>query len=453
MLDAGPTTARELTMSGFRRVRPIAALLGALAIGAFSGSTTLATTGGPTVLAVARDGPASIHGSGAFRTLASLKVPAGRWLVTSTLAISNATNTGATTTCKLVMGADLDTAIARNGELATFGGSAPLVLINAHSFSSVGTAALQCTSTGATGAQKASSIRLTATKIGKLTRRTIGGSSVTTGSGSPRVFLAQRDTSQNIPGDASFHTLGSLSVPAGFWLFSGKVEVALTTGATTTIDCELFTNPRIDQTTVAVSTTSGRTTVGSDRVAVGLLTENHFVSTGTVSLACRSADAFHASILKIAAFKAGTVASTDIDGGSDGGQGSGNPFALFAVRDGPTNVPLGGGTNSVGSIPVQAGNWAISAKLFLSAVAFNAGVAFTVTCQLTAGSDADSEFIELFPQDGMDTEAMSLQTVHHFAADSSLSIDCSVSGGPGTVAAHDIRFIAVRAGSLTSTAL
>lgn len=403
-----------------------------------------AATGGPTVIAAFRDGPVNIHGGGTFGNVASLSLPAGRWLITAKGAVTSPSAPGRFATCRLEAGSDHDDVKAQHGQLSLAGGSTPLTLIVAHRFTSAGKARLRCKSTGSTGDDKISAIKLSAMKVGKLTRRAIGGATSTGGSGSPVVVFAFRNGDQAVPGDSAYHSLGSIPVPAGSWAFIGKAQLFHGSAGSAVIDCKLDTSADLDETVNSAVGTS-------DRAPIGLAIEHHFAAAGSATLACRSGALFHVSLIKLAAIKAGTLVRTPI-GAPGTTSGSANPRIDFAFADGPLAV-VKNSTASVGSVAIPAGNWSVRAKLFVVGTPFAPIDEFNVKCQLTLGSDVDAEMVELVPSVGMPAFGLSLQAVHHFSADGTASVDCGFKGGPGTVAAHDLRFIAVRAGSLTNTAL
>ena len=423
--------------------RPMVALaiavLSLLSVGGIASAS-----GDPPVVAAFRDGPVSIHGGGTFGTVLSLNVPKGRWLVSARAGVTSASSPDRTATCRLEAGSDRDTVQARNGDLGFTGGSTVLSLIVAHEFGSAGHARLRCTSNGATGADHVSDLRVSALKVGTLTRIVIGRSASTSGSGSPRVVSAARDASRTVPGDDIYHAIASIPVPSGSWVVLGKAQVRSGSSGDSVVDCELFAGSDIDDALLSV--------IGSaDRAPVGLTTEHHFTAAGHASIACRSTASFHVSSVRLAAVGAGTLTRTAL-GGATHSSGSAPPRVVYGFTDGPVAVPGGGALSSVGSVTLPAGNWTVRATLFLDDFEGVPLATTNVKCQLTLGADTDQVVVEFDPSLGVPDLPITLQDVHHFSSDGVASVDCGHKGSIGTVHAHFLRIVAIRAGSLTDTA-
>ena len=118
-------------------------------------------------------------------------------------------------------------------------------------------------------------------------------------------------------------------------------------------------------------------------------------------------------------------------------------------HDAPISLPSSLGTIASLRIPAD-GNYAIFAKL---TVWNGENVDDTLTCQLVAGADVDRSDTVLTgnSEPYADYAAMSLNVVHHFSRPGKVQLQCT--GYGVTTTASWIKITAVRAGSLTNTAL
>jgi len=198
--------------------------------GALSGSTAAR-------LAIASNGPTTVVGDGAFHTVGSLALPAGRWSILAKTNVANASLSVTTdVTCRISpSNTDSDrTTLSLNRKTLT-GGEGEIAVEVAHAFSAAATVRLECR--GSSAASFATDkVKLIAIKAGKLTRTAVGGSTTTTGSGTPQVATAFRNSSIAVPSNSTLGTLASLALPAGKWYVSAKARV---NGQDMKIQCQL----------------------------------------------------------------------------------------------------------------------------------------------------------------------------------------------------------------------
>lgn len=121
-------------------------------------------------------------------------------------------------------------------------------------------------------------------------------------------------------------------------------------------------------------------------------------------------------------------------------------FATF--KDGPVDLP--NQPETIASLQLDKGKYAINAKLFSEYVAELDTLVQTITCRLHVGNTTLDE--TKVDQDQVFT-SMALQAVHKSNAPSTVGLRCEDEGpGANTIAARSIKITAIRAKKATSTA-
>jgi len=188
-------------------------------------------------LATASNGPTTVVGDGAFHIVGSLALPAGRWSISAKTNVANASLSVATdVTCRISPSSnDVDRNALSLNRKTLAGGEGEIAVDVAHDFSAAATVRLECRGSSA-ASFTTDKVRLIAIKAGKLTKTAIGGSTTTTGNGTPQVTTAFRTSSIAIPSNSTLGTLASLALPAGKWYVSAKAWVH---GQDMKIQCQL----------------------------------------------------------------------------------------------------------------------------------------------------------------------------------------------------------------------
>jgi hypothetical protein len=270
-------------------------------ISALKGS--LASSGNPRLARVSRDTSVDRSGNGQFQTLASLNLPAGRWWIVGKTNLVN-TTAGSTNTpnCQIAFGtADIDQTKVGLYYPPQQGTEDEAAVQLGHVFASSGSAKLQCK---ANSDFSTDHVRIVAIKAGKLIRREFGGSSSSSGAGTPTVVAGQYEKTRasawlSIPNSASYATLGSLALPAGKWYISAKLQ--LQDGGHDLVDCRLITaGADMDE----AASRGGPTGFVGTYLQVGHV----YGSAGTARLQCRAGAAgVKTSYIRITAVSVGTL--------------------------------------------------------------------------------------------------------------------------------------------------
>ena len=186
--------------------------------------------------AAASGGPVPVPGDGAFHNVGSLALPAGRWSILAKTKIADTSlSVGTDVTCRLSPStADTDKTTQSLNNKPSVGSEGEIGVEVAHTFSSAATVGLQCK--GSTAASfTADQVRLVAVKAAKLSLVSLGGSTTTTGTGTPFVVSGFHNGSVAIPTGA-IGGVASLALTAGKWYVSAKAWV---TGDDMKIECQL----------------------------------------------------------------------------------------------------------------------------------------------------------------------------------------------------------------------
>jgi hypothetical protein len=143
------------------------ALVAAAASGAYAGTAAPAKSSpaGPAVYFGYHAAPITLPST--LRTIATLRVPAGNYIVFAKLSVWDGVNEADTLTCKLVAGKDFDTSVTvLTGNTAGYVNYAAMALNVVHHFSARGKINLQCT--GGSIDTSANWIKISAIKAGSL---------------------------------------------------------------------------------------------------------------------------------------------------------------------------------------------------------------------------------------------------------------------------------------------
>jgi hypothetical protein len=249
------------------------------------------------------NGLVSIPAGSTFRTVGSVDIPKGRWWIVAKTTLANGSSSSANdVNCRVKLSStDLDRTSQGLDASPGPGHLGQVALQVAQVFSSPGKARLQCR-----GSQSASAdnTRIFAIKAGKLTRRQLGGSASTGGTGTPRIISAYRAGSSSVP-VGSLTTVAKLALPAGSWFVSAKAS--LRDSSATKVLCALSLEESSD-----AHFSRGAPGLG----ATGLYFQVAAVATAstTVFLECRSDTAGPTmGNIHITAIKAGAMDITALD--------------------------------------------------------------------------------------------------------------------------------------------
>ena len=192
-------------------------------------------SGSPRLAFSGSDGSVNLPAN-AFQTVRTMSLGAGKWWILAKADLANNSSTSANNvTCKLTLSStDKDKTAQSFNATTEQGHESEAVVEVGHVFSSAGTVALKCGN--GSQAATASHPRLAAIKAGKLTRKAFGGSSSTSGSGTPVVITGYRSSSVAI--NTTDTIVGSLALPAGKWLVSAKAW--LHDGSNAQVFCNLL---------------------------------------------------------------------------------------------------------------------------------------------------------------------------------------------------------------------
>jgi hypothetical protein len=401
---------------------------------------------GPTVIAGWKDGPVSVPAADQPALIATLPLPAGRWVAWAKLYVAKAYSrdpiTFAGVRCTLRPSqrvAVVSSATARVGS----GGSPwparqPLALSAAASFGDAGgTLSLRCAASHEQpgGPVSAHWIKIMAMRVGTLTSvRLADGATTTLGSGSPKAVVGSSGGVVTMP-HGTTKTIGRVWLAAGAWwvrtsfTFNGnyrgyancKLVLGTSLGDSATIETGQG-GPLVTVMDAAAWSSSGR---WAKVVCKG---GSHAPDPEDPTNEVRD--------VHLSAVKLGTLVIQGPRGGSST-YGSGWPrgkFRTAAERYLPEQQ-----WSTLVSVPVEAGRWMFLAKAEVAADA-------PVTCQLTAGSDFDRTALG----DWGDS-TLPFAVVHRFTGDGAARLRCRASSSGAHV--RGIRVMAFKLGSLQNKPL
>ncbi len=427
----------------------LAAVLGATALVLAGGAPVVtAASGDPAVVTGGAAGPRPVH-AGTLRTVASLALPAGRWWVTAKGVLESANPVGSDhrgVTCRLVLGTHDDAIGAAPSATGQDGSRVPFLLTTAHALATAGKAKLRCVGEGGTGTVNVKDIRITATRAGRLTVGEEGGSSVTSGSGTPRIITRQSNVRHDVPGVGSHVAISELSLPAGRWWIVAKAVLAAP--SSWLYECRLAAGGDIDDKQVGVSATG----YGGDAMPVAMQVVHTFGSGGTATVSCKGPFAFTATWVALAAIRVGTLTNRPLDGGSDATGGSGSPRVVSGWSDGPRTIARSASYQTVRSLSLPAGRWNVIGTLWVDDPLEPEVPVRRVWCRLAFGSDADASRLRQ-TKNVTNNAPMMLNVVHASSSPTPVRLRCRRAGNAGTVVARFIKITAIRAATLSRRAI
>jgi len=390
-----------------------------------------ATTTGPTVIAVHRNGAVDVSGNSTFGNIAKLSVPAGNWLITATATVQ-ATENVLATYCDLVAGND--SYADRTDPTNTGAGSlGAMKLLLAHHFAKSGSVTLKCENSDWTGDVLIRDVHVTAVEVGALT-----SGDVTYGSGSPAAMYGQNGTTR-LYFDTAVHDVQDMSLPAGTWLVQGAGWGLGNTDGDR-VDCSLASSSATADSFVEDFADIAGRSIGVEGVVT-------LSGPDTVFIYCKDTDAnWSVRGSAISALKVGTLKYGHF-GSASTTTGSGSPTVVGAYSDDVGAVAASASLQSIASVSLGAGPWFVTSKLSLFADAFA-----NTTCQLRLGGGSDQGRVIL---DGGTNSInwLGMSLTRTLSASSSASIACNQSASTNDVLYLHDRIFAIKAGTLTDRLL
>jgi hypothetical protein len=389
-----------------------------------------AVTTGPTVIAVHRDGAIDVPG-GTFGTIAKMSVPAGNWSITATATLVG-TDTTYGNECQLVAGTDSYTT-GTDPSAQGGGSSQAVVLLLAHHFAKTGTVTLKCSNSGWAGDVLIRDVHVVAVQVAQLYT-----GDVTYGTGSPQAIYAQ-DTSFRQYLDTAQYGVQDLSLPAGTWL----VHATLWAGAGS------VNSPRVNCFLVSGNTAQDQSfaSVPFYRRTISLEGVFRLAFPGDVYILCNvSTGGWIVYSSAESAIKVGTLKYGQL-GGNLSTTGSGSPNVIGGYG-GPGGITDATSPASIGSLSLGAGSWFVSSKLSVQ----GGGNTPKVTCQLRVSTGASQSRVVL---DGADNlyNWMAMSLTRKLTATANASDVCNQSAGTLGAGFFNLKIFALKAGTLTDTAL
>jgi hypothetical protein len=418
-----------------------------LAVGGASARTT-----GPTVVAGWKDGPVAIPSSSTLGLIATLKVPAGRWVAWAKLFVdSNTTDWAVDVTC--VLRASGRAANAHRGEVTVapnFVGAPtqPLALTSRGKFGDTGGKFyLKCAADGGAGEIKAHWIKIMAMRVGTLTTVNLAsGNKTTVGSGKPKVIVASHSGPISPGGKCSpdacqdFWEIGPVWIgPGAWWLRASATFDTTDPGGQVDGRCTFNMGDSAD----AVETPlDGVTVTRQERSVIPVMDTAFSSPTGKwVAAYCDASDDYSPPSpwlgdARITAVQLSTLVTWPR--GVAVTYGSGWPKAKFKAATW-RHLP-DGNWSTLSSVPVEAGKWMFLGKPELSGMG-------AATCQLLASPDYDQTGIGFGENASL---SLPFAVVHVFSGPGTATLRCQPVGDLG---AGQIRLTAFKLGSLQNIPL
>ena len=418
-----------MSFNGVRRTLAAAAIFGGLLT--IPALPVQASTTGPTVFAVHRDGAIDVPGNATFGTIAKMSVPAGNYSITATATVIG-TDSTSQDECQLVAG----TEFYKTQAIPTAQGpssSQSIELLLAHHFGKAGTVTLKCYNNGWSGDLLIRDVHVVAVQVGQLT-----DDSTTTGTGTPRAVYAQ-DTSFRQYVDTAQHSPQDLSLPAGTWLVRASLFWATGTVGSPRVDCSLVSgNTPQDQSFASF---------GSDRRTMSLAGVFTLSQAGDVYILCNvSTGGWVVYGSAESAIQVGTLKYGQL-GGTLSTTGSGSPTVIGGYG-GPGGITDATSLASIGSLSLGAGSWFLTSKLSVQ----GGGATPKVTCDLKLATGSSQSRVVL---DGANSlyNWMAMSLTRKIAATGNASVACNQSAGTLGAGFFDLKIFALKAGTLTDTGL
>lgn len=419
-----------MSLSVLRRAAAVGAILGAVLLA--QALPVDAATTNPTVIAVHRNGAVDVPGNSTFGTIAKMTVPAGNWSISATATVQG-TAPVTIVECQLVAGGESYKSQAGPSSqgVASLQG---MVLLLAHHFGKKGTVTLKCNSDGWTGDALIRDVHVTAVQVGQLTD-TAG----TFGTGAPRAFFAQSSAFRFYNTTAN-NDIQHVSLPAGTWLVQAAAFTASTSEGDR-IDCTIkSSSSTADQAFQDSELFGGRRNISLEGVVT-------LSGSDTVALVCKDTVAgLVVYQTGISAIKVGTLKYGSI-GGPATTTGSGSP-TVVGGSGGPGGVSSSNTLQSIGNIALGAGNWFVTSKLSFQSGAPNP----KVTCQLQVSGASDQGRVILDAGNNL-LNWMALSLTRKLSASAKAVVACNQSAGTLGAGYFDLKVFALKAGTLTDTAL
>jgi hypothetical protein len=401
-------------------------------------------TTGPSVIAGWKDGPVSVQAADQPALIASLPLPAGRWVAWAKLYVAkaNSGDTFANVRCTLRPShrvALVSSALVRVGSGdSPWPARQPLALSVAATFADAGgTVSLRCAAFHEQpgGPVSAHWIKIMAMRVGTLTSVRMGdGSTTTVGSGSPKVVVGSSSAEVTMP-HGTTKTIGQVWLGPGAWwvrtsftfdgTYQGYANCKLVLGTSLGDSATIETGqggPLVTVMDAAAWSSSGRwakvTCKGGSHVPQPDEPENY------------------ARDVHISAVKLGTLVTQGPRGGSST-HGSGWPrgkWRTAAARYLPEQQ-----WSTLVSVTVGTGRWMFLSKAEVAADA-------PVSCRLTAASDFDRTVLG----DWGDS-TLPFGVVHRFTQDGSAKLRCRAASSGAHV--RGIRLMAFKLGWLQNKPL
>jgi hypothetical protein len=409
--------------------------------------------GAPTIVIGTRADDVPIGAGPRYTTVATLRVPHGSWWIRARTHITFTSSPALAypvIDCKLVARGVQDRGQMRSSD--SRGIDLVLQAVQVFGSASGGVARVRCRSDRTSSDAVASSIRLAATSVGKLTNRLIGTHGTTVGTGAPRVIAAYRDTPATIvPSDTVYGVVGRIALPPGLWQVEAKAQIRSDPGppAAISMPCRLTNDLVMDERTVDIASPGL-----DDRTVIALAHPFALSSRGTVRLECLAYNAFpvNASRVKLTAFKAGRMETTDFDAGTTVRLGAGAPVVRGGIAQNDRTLTTTEST--IASLHLSAGSWSVQAFVDLSnTTPGTLGTASrTVFCH-TDGDPADASKLMLFPAFNVGANARMVLEAAAQMVPGPAGVDVHVAcfaSGTGVVVTR-VTIVAFKAGSMIIT--
>ena len=360
----------------------------AVALGAIVLTTALvpygaaiAAPGDPALVNGKKPGPVSIPVQ--QRTVASLALTKGRWLVIAKAVLAG---TGGTTgthlgvDCRLTLGSRSDLVSAAPTRDDQDGSRVPILLTTAGKLRGSGSAVLRCAAEVG-GAVKIRDIRMTAIKVGTLTTRSTVtpagrrvGTSATSGSGKPVVISAKQASPRSIDGDNVFHPVAQVPLSAGRWWIVVK-GVADQGSTNATYQCGISAGGDGDLIQFPIASPGEP----GDAEPFALQVVHDFASSGIARLDCKGVFDYRVRNVVINAIKVGTLTNEFRAAATTG---SGTPRVISGWNNGPIAVPSSSTLSTILTQPLPQGKWLVFAKAWFEADGVPDSTVRRVACQL-----------------------------------------------------------------------
>jgi hypothetical protein len=397
---------------------------------------------GPTVISGWKNGPVTISNSGAWADVASLTLPAGRWVAWAKLYVDNTTTGGAQVTCVLAASGFDPNDVGHQG-IVVIGSQAgsdvpsaqPLALSAYAKFGTGGgDFSLSCRAGDVYGspALAAHWFKIMAMQAGKVTTVNMATNAATNaGSGKPAITMGWLTGPTSIPNRKSV-TVARLRLGRGqWWLHASFMLQEADQGWA---KCKLKVGRRTYDATVEQ--------VGQGIVATVMDAAIHLSAGQSAKVACKGGTlaatygSQYASDVHLTAVKLGEL---QIWGDKSGNYGSGKPRAT-ALADSPAYSLANQAWTEQDVVGLAAGHWMIMAKAFLASDQ-------PLVCKLTAEADYDQTAIGSWGD-----LTLPLAVVHTFSDWGEAGYACRPSGTGASSDSH-VRLTAIKLGSLTNEAL